>query len=186
WPLAAGESEPRAPRGDGVRPMLLSLAHVSFAYADAVPILTEATHAFEPGWHGLIGANGSGKTTVLGLLAGALQPDRGVVRRTPPGLTVRACPQGVEDLEPDVVAFAEASSGLAARLRGRLALYPRMLERWASLSPGERKRWQVGTAVAEEPGILLLDEPTNHLDREGRGPLLDGPVPLRGIGLRAA
>jgi len=163
--------------------MLLSLAHVSFAYADAVPILTEATHAFEPGWHGLIGANGSGKTTVLGLLAGALQPDRGVVRRTPTGLTVRSCPQGVEDLEPDVVAFAEASSGLAARLRGRLALDPRMLERWASLSPGERKRWQVGTAVAEEPGILLLDEPTNHLDREGRALLLDVLVRFRGIGV---
>src|SRR5262249_62236420 len=74
--------------------MLLSLAHVSFAYADAVPILTEVTHAFEPGWHGLVGANGSGKTTVLGLLAGALQPDRGVGRRVPPGLPGPSGPPG--------------------------------------------------------------------------------------------
>ena len=34
--------------------MVLSLAHVSFAYADAVPLLIEVTHAFEPGWHGLV------------------------------------------------------------------------------------------------------------------------------------
>ena len=163
--------------------MVLSLAHVSFAYADAVPLLTEVTHAFEPGWHGLVGANGSGKTTVLGLLAGALHPNRGMVRRVPPGLTVRSCPQGVEDLDHDVVAFAAGQSGAASRLRGRLALDPLALERWPSLSPGERKRWQVGAALADDPGVLLLDEPTNHLDRDGRTLLLEVLMRFRGIGI---
>jgi ATPase subunit of ABC transporter with duplicated ATPase domains len=111
--------------------MLLSLAHVSFAYADAVPILTDVTYAFGPGWHGLVGPNGSGKTTLLGLLAGTLPPDRGAARRLPHDLGVRSCPQGVEDLLPDVQAFAEAHDGLASKLRGRLALDPRTLERWS-------------------------------------------------------
>src|SRR5262249_38608697 len=163
--------------------MLLSLAHVSFAHADAVPILTDVTYAFEPGWHGLVGPNGSGKTTLLGLLAGTLFPDRGGVRRLPHDLGVRSCPQGVEDLQPDIREFAEAHGGLASKLRGRLALDPGTLERWPSLSPGERKRWQVGTALAGDPEVLLLDEPTNHLDREGRALLLDVLARFRGIGV---
>jgi ATPase subunit of ABC transporter with duplicated ATPase domains len=163
--------------------MLLSLAHVSFAYADAVPILTDVTYAFERGWHGLVGSNGSGKTTLLGLLAGRLPPDGGTVRRLPDDLGVLSCPQEVEDLQPDVAALAQAQGGLASKLRGRLALEPHTIERWPSLSPGERKRWQVGAALAGEPDVLLLDEPTNHLDREGRALLLDVLARFRGIGI---
>jgi len=145
--------------------MLLSLAHVSFAYADAVPILTDVTHAFEPGWHGLVGPNGSGKTTLLGLLAGTLPPDRGAMRRLPHDLGVRSCPQGIENLQPDIRVFAEAHGGLASKLRGRLALDPATLERWPSLSPGERKRWQVGAALAGDPDVLLSDPLCNQGSR---------------------
>jgi ATPase subunit of ABC transporter with duplicated ATPase domains len=41
-------------------------------------------------------------------------------------------------------------------------------DRWASLSPGERKRWQIAAALADDPEVLLLDEPTNHLDWNAR------------------
>jgi len=163
--------------------MLLSLADVSFAYADAVPILSAATHTFEPGWHGLTGPNGAGKTTVLRLLAGDLAPERGRVRVLPPGLRLRSCPQTIDDLEPDVAAFAADHGGVASRLRGELGLLPALLDRWSSLSPGERKRWQVGAALAADPGILLLDEPTNHLDGDARALLLDALVRFRGIGI---
>ena len=77
---------------------------------------------------------------------------------------MRLCPQRVETLEPTIAAFAEASDGGATQLRGRLALEPDELARWPSLSPGERKRWQVGAALSSEPHALLLGEPTNHLD----------------------
>ena len=80
--------------------MLLSLAHVSFAYADAVPILTDVTYAFEPGWHGLVGSNGSGKTTLLGLLAGRLAPDGGAMRRLPDDLGVLSCPRRSRTCSP--------------------------------------------------------------------------------------
>jgi ATPase subunit of ABC transporter with duplicated ATPase domains len=57
-----------------------------------------------------------------------------------------------------------AGEAEAHRLRGLLGLEPAGLARWESLSPGERKRWQVGAALRAEPDVLLLDEPTNHLD----------------------
>ena len=70
----------------------------------------------------------------------------------------------MEERGDEIVGFAEASDGEAQRLRGQLGLDVAELERWGSLSPGERKRWQVGTALHADPGILILDEPTNHLD----------------------
>src|SRR5262245_23376770 len=122
--------------------MLLSLADVSFAYADAVTILGNVTYTFEPGWHGLTGPNGAGKTTLLRLIAGDLAPDRGRLRVLPPGLPLRSSPQAIEQLEPEVLAFAGEQTGIASRLRGRLGLDQSTLDRWDTLSPGERKRWQ--------------------------------------------
>ncbi len=163
--------------------MQLVLSHVSFAHADAVPILTDATHVFDPCWHGVVGANGAGKTTLLRLLAGEIAPEVGTVRRLPGGLAVRVCPQDVEGCTADVAAFAGASHGRAHDLRGRLALEPRAVARWGTLSPGERRRWQVGAALAADPAVLLLDEPTNHLDAEARDLLVGALSRFAGIGV---
>ncbi len=163
--------------------MFAALAHVSFAHADAVPILTDVTHVFEPGWSALVGGNGSGKTTVLRLLAGELQPDGGSIRRMPAGAPLRLCPQDVAGLTPALRAFATSADGQAARLRGLLALDASALGRWPTLSPGERKRWQIGAALAAEPRVLLLDEPTNHLDAEARDRLLAALARFDGIGV---
>src|SRR5581483_8045209 len=54
------------------------------------------------------------------------------------------------------------------RIQGELALEAVSLSRWPSLSPGERRRWQVGAALAARPEILILDEPTDHLDADAR------------------
>jgi ATPase subunit of ABC transporter with duplicated ATPase domains len=51
------------------------------------------------------------------------------------------------------------------------------------LSPGERKRWQVGAALAAEPAVLMLDEPTDHLDIEARDLLIAGLERFRGVGI---
>jgi ATPase subunit of ABC transporter with duplicated ATPase domains len=161
----------------------LVASRVSFAYSDAVPLIRELSLDLHPGWTGVVGANGAGKTTLLRLLAGELEPDEGRVQRRPASLRSRVCPQTVEVLEADILAFAAASEGGAQRLRGQLALDPLELERWSSLSPGERKRWQVGAALFDEPQLLILDEPTNHLDAAARGQLLAALAGFPGVGL---
>ncbi|MEN8181388.1 MAG: ATP-binding cassette domain-containing protein, partial [Myxococcota bacterium] len=123
------------------------------------------------------------KTTLLRLLSGELDPDEGRVERRPPGLRARLCPQTVEQLGEDVRKLAVAQEGSAQRVRGRLALEAAQLERWPSLSPGERKRWQVGAALFDEPQLLILDEPTNHLDVSARSRLVEALLAFGGIGV---
>jgi len=138
-----------------------------------------------PGWTGLVGPNGAGKTTLLRLLAGALAPAGGRVVRDPPDLSLVTCPQEVEACSPEIERFA-ATRGPARRLHGSLGLAPGELARWPSLSPGERKRWQIGAALAAEPDVLLLDEPTNHLDAAAQALLLAALRSFTGIGLVVA
>ncbi len=161
----------------------IHLDRVFFAYSDSVPLIQEVDLRLAPGWHGLVGANGAGKTTLLRLIAGELEPDQGSITAHPPGAPVFYCPQEVEERTPEVEALARADDGLSRRLVGQLRLRPHDLERWATLSAGERKRWQVGTALAAEPALLLLDEPTNHLDREARDLLCGALRSFGGIGL---
>ena len=82
-----------------------------------------------------------------------------------------------------MLALAARDDGTAWRLRGELALDALDLERWSSLSPGERRRWQIAGALAREPRVLLLDEPTNHLDAEGRMLVLRALERWRGAGI---
>jgi ATPase subunit of ABC transporter with duplicated ATPase domains len=156
---------------------------VSFAYSDAVSLLSGVEFHLSPGWTGLVGANGAGKSTILRLLAGELKPTEGHFQYEPPSPLLRLCPQSVEELTPDITAFAEAWDAVARRVLGQLGLEPGALERWPTLSPGERKRWQIGAALASEPDVLLLDEPTNHLDAEARGWLISALRRFRGIGI---
>ena len=164
--------------------MSLVRAHrVSFAYSDAIALFSEAEFHLPAGWTGLVGANGSGKSTLLRLLSGELTPSEGHLHVEPPSALVHLCPQRVEALTPDITALAEAWDARSRRLLGQLGLDPTALERWDTLSPGERKRWQVGAALAREPDVLLLDEPTNHLDAEARAWLLAALRRFRGVGV---
>ena len=161
----------------------LHLQNVSFSYSDRAPLFSGGTVHLTAGWTGLVGANGAGKTTLLRLLAGELEPRDGQLRLEPPASRIEICAQRVERLSEPLRDFAESWDGPAQRLRGRLRLDPQELERWPTLSPGERKRWQIGAALWSEPEILLLDEPTNHLDAGGRDLLSAALRGFRGIGL---
>ena len=163
--------------------MHVSFERVSFSFRDSAPLLAGVSLRFGPGFTGVVGANGSGKTTLLRLLAGELAPDDGRVVRVPPGLSLRTVPQRCDELEPAIAACAATQDGVARRTREALALAPESLARWPTLSPGERKRWQVGAALAAEPEILVLDEPTNHLDAEARGLLVAALERFGGIGV---
>ncbi|MCB9797815.1 MAG: ABC-F family ATP-binding cassette domain-containing protein [Alphaproteobacteria bacterium] len=147
---------------------MFRLDHLSFAHQGGAPVLQDVHVHLSAPWTGLVGPNGAGKTTLLRLLAGQLSPSAGAVR----GPEALLCPQEVHTLSPFVQEFAWDWSAEACRLRARLGLDPAELERWPSLSPGERKRWQLAAALASGRP-LLLDEPGNHLDTDSRDLLLE-------------
>ena len=163
--------------------MLIDVRNVSFAYSDSVPLLTDVGLRLAPGWYGVVGANGAGKTTLLRILAGRIDPDRGEVRSHPRTLVRLVCPQTIAAPPEGLEEFADSTDGDVRRVKGQLRLEPDDLARWPTLSPGERKRWQIGVALAADPGLLLLDEPTNHLDGDARGWLALALHRFDGIGV---
>jgi ATPase subunit of ABC transporter with duplicated ATPase domains len=158
-------------------------AHLTFAHTDTVPVLEDAAFSLLPGWTGLVGENGAGKTTLLRLIAGELRPTSGQLRLDPVGTRIAWARQDVEVRDAAIDAFARAEDADAGRLRAMLRLDPAALTRWPTLSPGERRRWQLGAVVPTEPGVLLLDEPTNHLDAEARAWVIEALRGFRGAGL---
>ena len=163
--------------------MHVSFDRVSFSHRDSAPLFTEVSLRLGAGWTGVVGANGSGKTTLLRLLAGELAPDSGRVVREPRDLAIELAPQRVEESGDGLADFAARQDGTARRIRSALALEPSLLVRWPTLSPGERKRWQIGAALASEPGCLVLDEPTNHLDADARALLVAALRRFAGVGV---
>ena len=159
------------------------LESVSFSHGNSVPILEQVSAVFPATWTGVVGPNGGGKSTLLHLIESSLEPDAGCVRWEPRGATVVLCRQTAESLSASIREFADAPDGMAHRLRGRLRLEPVELERWPSLSPGERRRWQIGAALAAEPQVLLLDEPTDHLDGDARELLVAALRRFEGVGV---
>ncbi len=149
-------------------------------------LLSHATWRLGPGDRvGLVGVNGSGKTSVLGLVAGDLRPSAGRVRR---GRTVAMehLTQGLEgsagsaqqplDPEERVLGAVERIRRVTAVVGGEVTATS-MLERFGftgdrlttrvgDLSGGERRRLQMLRLLLSEPNVLLLDEPTNDLDIE--------------------
>ncbi|OCA83371.1 ABC transporter ATP-binding protein [Bacillus sp. FJAT-27225] len=119
---------------------------------------------------GLIGPNGSGKTTFLNMLLGEETPDRGVVKL---GANVQAAylPQKINfpDEELTVLeAFREGISVLEGKAREYLAKFMfykgSVFKKVRHLSGGERIRLKLAMLMFKDINLLILDEPTNHLD----------------------
>lgn len=118
----------------------------------------------------VVGPNGAGKSTLLAVLAGALEPDAGIVRRQR-RLRIGYLPQEDSYSDPGASAlavFADDREGPAEEWRSTLRktglLHPRDLDKpVAELSIGQQRRLSLARVVSERPQLLLLDEPTNHL-----------------------
>ena len=111
---------------------------------------------------GVVGRNGTGKSTLLGVLAGVLEPEEGVVRR---GRGVRVAFLGQRPvLPPGTVREAVGGHWEAAAILERLGMGPLAGANVATLSGGQAKRVALAQVLVDEADFLILDEPTNHLD----------------------
>ena len=159
----------------------LEFHHVSFHYPEQVQqLFSHINISIAPGWTALIGANGTGKSTLLMLASGLLKPLEGVILRPEEALYLS---QRTDSPPPEYDAFAYSWDHLACKLHGQLNLTRDELHRWSSLSHGERKRAQIGWAMYQQSDVLCVDEPTNHLDQDGIACLKHHLAKYRGIGL---
>lgn len=156
---------------------LITLSDAHLAYGD-LPLLDEAALSIEPGERvGLIGRNGTGKSSLLSVLAGRQLLDDGQIQRQD-GLIVHYVEQ--EPILPEAPTFRES---LIARgniesitdEKEKWRLYAKLDENLSrfELNPdgdpklasgGEKKRAALALAFTLAPQLMLLDEPTNHLD----------------------
>ncbi|HWD22867.1 MAG TPA: ATP-binding cassette domain-containing protein [Burkholderiales bacterium] len=138
---------------------LLTLQDAQLAYGE-LPLLDRASFSLESGERiGLIGRNGTGKSSLLGVIAGRAALDDGELRKRD-GLRIALVEQEPRPPWPRV----EKKHRLAEFLH-RFGLDENLSPE--TLSGGEAKRTALAHAFALEPDLLLLDEPTNHLDIDG-------------------
>jgi len=159
---------------------LLNLLNAELAFGTH-PLLDRAGFSLDAGERvGLIGRNGTGKSSLLEVIAGRIPLDDGEYQRAA-GLRIVAVRQEPElPSAPTLRESLALWAGLVAidddRVRWRAdARIVEYLHRFglegtattAGLSGGERKRAALAGAFALEPDVVLLDEPTNHLDIDG-------------------
>ena len=148
--------------------LLLTLDEIHLSFS-AVSLLEGASVSVAEGDRlCVVGRNGSGKSSLLKIAAGQLQPDKGT-RFAHPNARISYLPQ-----EADFTGFATSGEVLEAvlgpmddvqRAKRRMeALGLTGYEDPTQLSGGEARRLALARALAGEPDVLLLDEPTNHLD----------------------
>jgi ATP-binding cassette subfamily F protein uup len=153
---------------------LINVEGIGKAYGP-VPLLEGVSLGITAGDRvGVVGRNGGGKTTLVSLLAGRVEPDSGRVTRTrgvrvgyltqrddfADGATVRSAVFG-DRAEHDWAGDARARDILAGLLRG-VDLDAGL----GGMSGGERRRVALARLLVPETDLLVLDEPTNHLDIE--------------------
>jgi ABC-2 type transport system ATP-binding protein len=159
----------------------------------ATPVLDRATFSIGHGVTGLLGSNGAGKTTMLGMVLGLHPPDEG--RISVLGLDPTTAGAKVRErigyspehhlLPPDITAHdlvrhLSEIHGLPKRdatARASDALYQVGLgeERFrpiGTMSTGQRQRVKLAGAIAHDPALVLLDEPTDGLDPLQRDQML--------------
>jgi len=157
--------------------IIVKFNKVSFEYGPNKPILNEADFTVRRGTKiTLMGQNGSGKTTIFGLLTGALTPENGAINIANK-LTIATAKQVISRDDMDITVreffrkcFKQEIYDIDPRIDEVLkvlnlkAPHDRLVK---SFSGGQQARLLLASALIQDPDLLLLDEPTNNLDKAG-------------------
>jgi ATPase subunit of ABC transporter with duplicated ATPase domains len=171
----------------------VTLKHLSYATPDNSPLFAGLDLAFGPHRTGLIGRNGTGKSTLLKLITGELSPSHGTVSVEGALCVLRQSVQ-VDDAQTlaDGLGVAEHLDRLARLEAGHGSIEDAVAADWTlpdrvdaaltrmglssfapdrllrTLSGGQRTRLALAGLILTQPDMILLDEPTNNLDADGR------------------
>ena len=166
---------------------LLTIEHVSKAYGEKVIFDDISCGVQEGDKIGIVGINGTGKTTLLRILAGVELPDEGqlVLQNN---LHLTWLPQNPEfPRNESVLSYVMDQSvgdwnieGEAKNILNRLG-FSDYDEDVTHLSGGQKKRVALARAVVNPTDVLILDEPTNHLDMESITALNNGLKKFPGV-----
>jgi zinc transport system ATP-binding protein len=170
---------------------IIEVQKLNFAY-DVQPILEEVNLSVQAGeFLAIIGPNGGGKTTLLRLLLGLLQPDSGEIRilGIPPKKARQRIGYVAQDIHInrefpitalDVVLMGKLAPGWGRhiiRRKDRIAAHNALEQmgmgaycrhRIGELSGGQRQRVLIARALVAQPELLFLDEPTASIDTAGQ------------------
>ncbi len=113
----------------------------------------EELSAYQTDRIGIVGANGQGKSTLLKLIAGVIDPDSGTIQR-----------ENSFHYFPQIAEVTEKTEALDWALFGRFSIPTNEL---ATLSGGEETKYRLAEMLSSYQLGLLLDEPTTHLDQQG-------------------
>jgi len=155
---------------------ILELHKISKSFEDLV-LLDKFEYVFKKGERiGIIGKNGTGKSTFLNMITGAIQPDHGKIvigdtikfgYYTQKGITIKEGQKVIEVIREfgDFIPLKKGRQISAQQLLERF-LFDRkkQYDYVEKLSGGERKRLYLCTVLIQNPNFLILDEPTNDLD----------------------
>ncbi|MBS6644608.1 MAG: ABC-F family ATP-binding cassette domain-containing protein [Clostridiaceae bacterium] len=152
---------------------LVTIEHLTKSYTERLLFDDTSFSMNEGDKVGIIGINGTGKSTLLKIVAGLEEPDEGTVTRSR-GLDIRYLPQNpvFEDGDTVLGSILRANEGhehvwdiesQAKTMLTKLGIF-NFDEKAGRLSGGQRKRVALAGVLLSKADLLILDEPTNHLD----------------------
>ena len=154
--------------------MLLSAEHLSINFGSRQLLDDVNFYLNEGDKVGVIGINGTGKSTFLKVLSGVTEPDGGTISRNPNVQISLLSQNPVMDEDATVLEqvflhfpaeFRELNEYEAKAMLNRLGITD-FAQKVGALSGGQRKRVALAAALIHPADVLILDEPTNHLDSE--------------------
>jgi ATP-binding cassette subfamily F protein uup len=175
---AAGKAVIDAAQAEKSGALVVEADNVSKAFGARPIIASFSTRVMRGDRIGIVGRNGTGKTTLINVLSGALAPDSGQVRLGA-NVQMATLEQGRDSLDPSLT-LADALTGgrgdtliirgqsrhVVGYMRDFLFAPEQVRTPLGVLSGGERGRLMLARALAKPSNLLVLDEPTNDLDLE--------------------
>lgn len=154
--------------------MLVSAEHLSINFGSRQLLQDVNFYLNEGDKVGVIGINGTGKSTFLKVLSGGIRPDEGRVQRDP-NVQISYLPQNPV-MEDDATILEQVFLHFPAQFRALNEYEAKSMltklgftdlsQKVGTLSGGQRKRVALAAALIHPADVLILDEPTNHLDSE--------------------